>query len=280
MVGPIMSGRGAERRSGTAASMVTRRGAGRAADGRGGSHDPAQRGGSARCDRGLATPRGFSAGPQVAEQRLPAASPTRAARRDRSGAPDAAPVPHRRGEKRGGERGRKGGAGGASAACCEEARPERGRGRREAAGACRGPRGGGVGLVAGSNGRAASGRCSRGSGGGRREPFASSPAQEAWESLPPAAAAAGSRPQRARRRAVPGKARGARLMLGPRPCASWVGADEPVAALCRYLKLLPTSACRWDFPFPRRGNGSWEEMFFGGVAVGKLMCLLCIRVVI
>lgn len=97
--------------------MVTRRGAGRAANGRGGSHDPAQRGGSARCDRGLATPRGFPAGPQVAERRLPAASPTRAARRDCSGAPDAAPTLHRRGEERGGERGRKGGRDGASSAC-------------------------------------------------------------------------------------------------------------------------------------------------------------------
>lgn len=129
-------------------SMVWRRGAGRAVDGRGGSHDPAQRGGgggSARCVRGLVAPRGFPAGPQAAERRPPTPSPTPAAWRGRGGPPEAAPAPQRRGERReevaagrgGGGRRRTMRGGGKAAALQppaegEEARPGPGRGRSAA----------------------------------------------------------------------------------------------------------------------------------------------------
>lgn len=63
-LGALLSRRGWRGRSGEPISMVERRGAGRAAAGRGGSHDPAQRGGggSARCVRGLAAPRALQPG--------------------------------------------------------------------------------------------------------------------------------------------------------------------------------------------------------------------------
>lgn len=149
-------------RSGAAASVAARRGARRAAGGRGGSHDPARRGGSgsARCVRGLA-------GPQPA-QRLPRAIP--------------APLRSRR-VRTEGLRGKGGGREGGREAVVSRppAGRRHGRDRAEAAGPRR--------ALAREAARAWTGR-----GTGERPRGCAREAQrflsrwDAWESIPPATA--------------------------------------------------------------------------------------------
>lgn len=247
-------------RSGTAASMLARRSAGRAADGRGGSHGPAQRGGgSARCVRGLVALRGLPAAPQAAQRRPPAPSPTRAAWRGRGGAPDVASAPQRRGKKRrvaGGRDGKgrrqwgfsrllRGGAAGPRPLRLfpgPEQAPAASR-RPRPAGRRRGPDGG----VERESGL----REALAGGGGPSLP------------LPPRGVGApsasgrrgGSRPRRAGRPAAPREARGARLRPGTRPSAARAAAGEPVAE-----GLPAPEASVWLFRPPLAVGGSLFSM--------------------
>lgn len=143
--------------------------------------------------------------------------------------------------------------GGASATRWAEARPGPGRGHWAAAGA---RWGGGSGLYGAWNGRAASGRCSRGS-------FASSPA--------------GTRgsPFRQRRREGRERPRGRRGEPVARPRRGPAGALlAPDAA----PRALPPRTVGGIFTLAHRGNRSHQETRC--IALGKLLSLVWIGVVI